>query len=85
MQVVKNEHSGNTMITVDEADLALLKKAVWDEQLFLVQTMRQHPDHRERLWQDMRERWIPLAEALGAGVPFGAYDKIIRKGIEVRG
>ena len=71
MQVTKNEHSGNTLVVVDDHELSWLQKAVWDEQLLyhdlLRRTMYVVPGQRE-LWLEKLQQLKNLSRSLGGAV-----------------
>lgn len=54
MQVSKNEITGNTMLTLDEYEMDVLRKCVWDEMLMYKYLINNNQD----ITNDVRERYI---------------------------
>lgn len=76
MQVSKNEHSGNTQIVVDDNELSLISKAIWDEQIFYYSLLRNkrycspYIDEKtqKREWEERLQQLANMARLLGCNV-----------------
>jgi len=68
MQISNNEISGNTMITVDDHEIQLLIKALWDEQLLyhgLLNTRKYNNEEQKRQWEEKLRELMLMTKQLG--------------------